>query len=123
MESVLKAIEDYPSSHITVKFLVSLDRRHSLQDNCDSVKLAIKFIDKGVVGVDVCGDPSKGSWDMIHPALLLAKQAGLKVTVHLAEIPGSEAESVQMLESRLVDRVGTYSSYFNRLHGRSCNVS
>lgn len=43
---------------ITVKMILSIDRRNSLEDALDTVALAAEYKDRGVVGVDFSGNPS-----------------------------------------------------------------
>jgi adenosine deaminase len=48
-----------------------------------------------VVGMDVSGDPSKGSLAPLYPLLDRARQYGLRVTIHAGEVAGrEEVESV-----------------------------
>eukprot|EP00842_Homolaphlyctis_polyrhiza_P005205 jgi/Hompol1/5686/HPOL_004623-RA len=103
------AIDSFdPSLHpnlIQVRLILSLDRRHSLQACMETVDLAIAYKDKGVVGVDLCGDPNCGDFEALVPAFHKARANGLKITLHLAEVAGLDAETQTMIQF-LPDRIG-----------------
>lgn len=66
------------------KLLLAVDRRHSVEVAEEVVRIAMAR--EEVVGIDVCGDPTKGDAKVLVPAFARAKKAGLKVTVHLGEV-------------------------------------
>ena len=77
------------------RFLVSIDRGASVQEAEESVALAIDFFQKPdsyIVGVDIGGNPTKNDFRDFQPAVTKARNAGLKVTVHCAEVPVGESD-------------------------------
>lgn len=88
-----------------------------------------------VVGVDLCGNPTKGDVSIFTPAFKKAKKAGLSITVHFAEIPQSSLdEELETILSWEPDRLGHcvhVSEKFKQILGErrialelclSCNV-
>ena len=71
---------------ILVKLLLSIDRREDISAAMRTVELAEKYQEQGVVGIDLSGNPSVGSWDDWLPALQRARDEGLKITAHAAEV-------------------------------------
>lgn len=71
---------------ICVRLLLSIDRRETTQQALATVNLAAEHLHRGVVGIDLSGNPSIGHLDTWLPALQLAKQKGLKLTLHAAEV-------------------------------------
>jgi len=57
VETVLRTIAEYPGAMET-NLILSVDRRDSLETATETVDLALRYRDKGVVGVDLCGDPT-----------------------------------------------------------------
>ena len=66
--------------------LLRIDRREGTQQALDTVELAAQHMHRGVVGIDLSGNPSIGALDTWLPALKLARQRGLKLTLHAAEV-------------------------------------
>lgn len=75
-----------PAPAIVVRLLLSIDRRQGTADALDTVRLAAGLRARGVVGVDLSGNPAVGRWETWLPALELARQEGLKVTLHAGEV-------------------------------------
>ncbi|KAF8311707.1 Metallo-dependent hydrolase [Clavulina sp. PMI_390] len=83
--AILGEIESYP--HGEAALIVSIDRRMDVKTVEECVELAIELRSTGhaVVGVDLCGDPTKGDMTTFRPLMERARLSGLGLTVHIAE--------------------------------------
>lgn len=90
------------------RLIVSIDRKHAAAEVAEIIDMAIRYRSRGVVGVDLCGDPSRPiNLIMLQREFARAKAAGLGVTLHFAEIAASS--SLVELEGLLAmrpDRLG-----------------
>ena len=91
--------------------ILSIDRRNTLAEADEVVDLAIKFQHRGVVGLDLCGDPHAASGNEVRrfaEPFARAKEAGLQVTVHFAEVEKGEVgeKELRALLGFRPDRVG-----------------
>lgn len=87
--------------------ILSIDRRNDAQTAIDVVELAYKYHGKGVVGIDLCGDPSAGDVSIFEPAFLLAQKRNLKITIHFAEVAQAPTSTeLATLLSYKPDRIG-----------------
>lgn len=87
--------------------ILSVDRRNSPEEAEQVVDLALKYQSAGVVGIDLCGDPSKGDIRIFTAAFARAKAAGLNITLHFAEVEASATdEELNTLLSWKPDRLG-----------------
>ncbi|KAH7925686.1 Metallo-dependent hydrolase [Leucogyrophana mollusca] len=103
---VLDEIEKFPAA--AASLIVSIDRRMSESDVKECVDLAIQLRKGGrrVVGLDLCGDPTKGEVETFEGHFRRGKDAGLGVTLHIAELSSNLAsESLALLNWR-PDRLG-----------------
>ncbi|KAG1869370.1 Metallo-dependent hydrolase [Suillus subalutaceus] len=96
----------YPATQAAL--IVSIDRRMSDLDVEECISLAIEMKNRGrrVVGIDVCGDPRSGDMRSFTRHLLRAKDAGLGLTVHIAESTRNTTEDSLALLSCRPDRLG-----------------
>jgi adenosine deaminase len=71
-----------------VALIVSFDRRmdHDVLRDCIRIACKLKSEGERVVGVDLCGDPMAGKMNEFGPYFAQAKQVGLGVTMHIAEV-------------------------------------
>ncbi|CAL8261188.1 unnamed protein product [Merluccius merluccius] len=110
VETVLEAVQQCKNEgvDIDVRFLVAIDRRNGPEVAMETVKLAEEFMlstDGLVVGLDLSGDPTVGHGKDLLPALVKAKNCGLKLALHLSEVP-SQLEESELLLTLPPDRIG-----------------
>ncbi|KAK8248929.1 hypothetical protein IWZ00DRAFT_509534 [Phyllosticta capitalensis] len=110
VETVLACIDEHnarPGNRMRTGLILSVDRRNTLVEAEEVISLALKFRSKGVLGVDLCGDPAKGDVRIFSGAFARAKASGLKITLHFAEAPVSSSnEELRTLLSWQPDRLG-----------------
>ncbi|XP_059952696.1 adenosine deaminase-like protein isoform X1 [Mesoplodon densirostris] len=125
VESVLEGIKQSKQENIDidVRYLISVDRRGGPSVAKETVKLAEEFFlstEDTVLGLDLSGDPTVGqAKDFLEP-LLEAKKSGLKLALHLSEIPNQKKET-QVLLDLLPDRIG-HGTFLNSLEGGSLDL-
>lgn len=98
VETLVKLIEDHniQRGHIMlVKLVLSIDRGKSFKEAVDISELAgdFRFISnstefpvKTIVGIDFSGNPNGGRFEDFSPLFDTAKERGLGVTIHTAEV-------------------------------------
>eukprot|EP00977_Amphora_coffeiformis_P024577 scaffold16330_cov172-Amphora_coffeaeformis.AAC.11 len=100
IETILQVMEEFEqeqqaekTSPMTCRFLVSVDRSQSLKEAAEHVDLAISFFSENnnkeprVVGMDLGGNPTRQDFRTFQPEFARARAAGLRLTLHCAEIP------------------------------------
>lgn len=79
-----RALAEFPQMRAGI--ILMLDRRLPLEKNEIIVKKAIKYKNRGVVGIDIAGPRGDGfRYDDYAALYALARDAGLKTTVHTGE--------------------------------------
>lgn len=94
-----------PRKRCHARLILSIDRRDPAEVAERTVDLALLYRPRGVIGVDLSGDPTLGQWSAWEPALRRARSQGLKVTIHAGEVPDSDEETAQILSFH-PDRLG-----------------
>ncbi|XP_066505567.1 adenosine deaminase-like protein [Hoplias malabaricus] len=110
IETVIEAIRQckHEGADIDVRFLVAIDRRNGPEVAMETTKLAEDFMlssDGVVVGLDLSGDPTVGNGKDLLLALQRARNCGLKLALHMSEIPSQKEESELLLDLP-PDRIG-----------------
>ena len=105
LKAVLRGIHETASTQLKANIVLSLQRSSSVAIVQETIDLALKYRDQGVVGLDISGNSAIGQVDQIIPDLMRAKKEGLAFTVHMGELP---EETDQMLLLTLLEpkRIG-----------------
>lgn len=74
---------------ISVKLLISIDRKNGEDESLETVNLATTIRTKYpdiMVGIDISGDPRLGDASWIVRVMQEARNKGLKISCHLPEV-------------------------------------
>ncbi|KAJ7750956.1 Metallo-dependent hydrolase [Mycena maculata] len=106
VETVATEVERYPADKVAL--IVSVNRTMTEQEVEECIGIARKLKAKGrrIVGVDLCGEPLAGDMDKFAKHFAGAKQAGLGVTLHIAETKENTAADTLRLLRFHPDRLG-----------------
>ncbi|KAL4786363.1 hypothetical protein BJX76DRAFT_125499 [Aspergillus varians] len=113
LSTVLDTIATFKSQNlnkISVYLILGIDRGQLTNGSTyalEIIDLAIANRARGIVGVDVCGNPTKGDISQCRDAFAKAKEHGLGLTVHFAEVHSvGLREELQTMLSFNPDRLG-----------------
>ncbi|XP_016960076.1 adenosine deaminase-like protein [Drosophila biarmipes] len=98
IDAIEKAKEKYPQ--ILVKLLPSINRAEPVAVAEETVSLAVELAQSHpglILGIDLSGNPARGSFSEFAPILAKAREKGLKLAIHCAEID-NPAEVKEMLQ-------------------------
>ncbi|KAA1468355.1 Metallo-dependent hydrolase [Dentipellis sp. KUC8613] len=106
LETVLDEVERYPAEKAAL--IVSLDRRMdgAVAEEIIAVCAQLKAEGRRVVGVDLCGDPMAGNMAEFKSYFAKAREAGLGVTLHIAETDKNPSEETLELLACRPQRLG-----------------
>ncbi|KAL4986390.1 hypothetical protein BDW68DRAFT_128732 [Aspergillus falconensis] len=109
LDTIARFIFQNPDK-ISVYLILGMDRGQLTNDSAHAheiVDLAIANRERGVIGIDVCGNPTKGDISLCRDAFAKAKKHGLGLTVHFAEVHSVDLrEELQTMLSFNPDRLG-----------------
>lgn len=108
LETIIQAIRK-SSRHLTMitKLIVSINRNSTNSEIEEITNLAITYHENCpdiVVGIELSGNPTIGTFQNFMPALNRAREAGLKVSLHCGEVCNPQ-EVLEMLKFK-PDRIG-----------------
>lgn len=113
---LLDVVARFEAAHadaMHTRLILSVDRRHDLHMARSVAALAARLRSEagvGVVGLDLCGDPTArpaGAVDLFTPLFEPASRRGLGLTVHFAEAEASASpEELRTLLAWRPDRLG-----------------
>jgi adenosine deaminase len=100
-DCVLQALDECTKRAIplTCKLISSIHRDWSFQRAEQAVKLALEHRNRGVVALDLCGDPKKGVFKPFAPLFDYARREGLTWTCHFAESE-NESDLIDILNAK-----------------------
>ena len=96
VDTVLKTIETFRAkgSQMSVFLVLAIDRGNmSAAEGDEIINLAIENKPRGVVGVDICGNPARGNVGIHKDSFSKAKLNGLGITLHFAETAASSSQN------------------------------
>ena len=104
-----RASLEYPQ--VRAGLILMMDRGFSEQQNAVIVEKAIRYRDRGIVGIDIAGPrPYQGRYPYRNLAMLVeeARESRLGVTIHVGEEGGEHgiAEIGEVVEALRPDRIG-----------------
>ncbi len=98
-----RALGEFPQMRAGI--VLMLDRRLPVEKNAIIVKKAIKYKNRGVVGIDIAGPKGEGfRYDDYADLYAKARAAGLKTTVHTGE-DGDAEEMAHVVSVLPLDRL------------------
>ncbi|CAB3405341.1 unnamed protein product [Caenorhabditis bovis] len=105
VKTIIKGIQNCAKKYvIVVTLILSIDRRQTIEEAEDTLNLALEDDSGLIVGLELSGNPILNGVKFI-PILEKARNAGLGVSVHLAEIEENSDEILDFLRFK-PDRIG-----------------
>ena len=108
IDAVIEVMKEFQDS-ITVRYLLSINRAYppeAYKDIFDELQVNKEW-QKWTVGIDLSGDPLKGDVDQFKQYFSVARNLGMKLSLHTAEVSGAAKETPRILELE-PERVGHF---------------
>src|ERR671928_949220 len=109
IRGVDRASLEYPQ--VRAGLILMMDRTFTRRQNEIIVEKAIRYRDRGIVGIDIAGprpDGGRYAYRELAPLVEEARAAGLGITIHVGEEGGADgiAEIGEVVEHLRPDRIG-----------------
>lgn len=91
VDGVLSGINERKNKNGYVGIILCIMRYLSEEQSFEIVKLAEKFRNSGVVGIDIAGDEKSFGIENFKRTFEMAKSEGIKFTIHAGEARGAES--------------------------------
>ena len=88
IEAVLLGLKD---EDLKVNLILCMMRQFSFEDNLKTIELAIKYLDKGVVAVDLAGAEALYPTANFERLFQIAKDNNISFTIHAGEADGKDS--------------------------------
>jgi adenosine deaminase len=100
---------EYPQ--VRAGLILMMDRTFTTEQNEIIVEKAIRYAERGIVGIDIAGPrpaPGRFPYRELVPLVETAREAGLGVTIHVGEEGGPDGatEVAEVVEDLRPDRIG-----------------
>ncbi len=105
LDAVLRGLEKaHNEFDIINPLILCCYRSESAESSLETVNLALKYRDRGIVGVDLAGDEEHFPAEIHKEAFDLAKKENLNITVHAGEVgpPSNMKEAIEILHSNRI---------------------
>lgn len=86
---------------IKVNLVLSLRRNTTAKDAQETIRLAVKYRNEGITGIDISGESTLGDCSTIWESIDLAKKNGFPITLHIGEQPSENPEQQMKELSRI----------------------
>ena len=88
VEAVLEGLKD---NDLKVNLILCMMRHFSFEDNLKTIELASKYLDKGVIAVDLAGAEAKYPTANFERLFQIAKDKNIPFTIHAGEADGKDS--------------------------------
>ena len=88
IEAVLLGLKD---EDLKVNLILCMMRQFSFEDNLKTIELAIKYLDKGVVAIDLAGAEALYPTASFEKLFQIAKDKNIPFTIHAGEADGKDS--------------------------------